>query len=177
MYSSIKWQKFNNAKPELLLYQPKAAQSRVDWTHWCRATWARRVIRDLSSRGLVSLWVQDWSTTDAEGPWCVTEKNCLLIWVLRVLVAAHRIFCLCCGMQVFSCSMRNLVPWPGIEPRPPALGAQSHSHWTTREAPLTIFSVQFTGIKHNHSVIQTLPPHICRTVFILQNSSSVPIKQ
>ena len=22
-----------------------------------------------------------------------------------------------------SCSMRNLVPWPGIEPRPPALGA------------------------------------------------------
>ena len=34
-----------------------------------------------------------------------------------------------------SCSMRDLVPWPGIEPGPPALGAQSPSHWTTREVP------------------------------------------
>ena len=25
-----------------------------------------------------------------------------------------------------SCGMRDLVPWPGIEPRPPALGAQSY---------------------------------------------------
>ena len=30
-------------------------------------------------------------------------------------------------------SMWDLVPWPGIEPRPPALGTQSLSHWTTRE--------------------------------------------
>ena len=26
-----------------------------------------------------------------------------------------------------------LVPWPGIKPRPPALGIQSLSHWTTRK--------------------------------------------
>ena len=31
----------------------------------------------------------------------------------------------------------DLVPWPGIEPGPPALGAQSLSHWTTREVPLS----------------------------------------
>ena len=31
-----------------------------------------------------------------------------------------------------SCSMWDLVPWPGIEPRPSALGAWSLSHWTTR---------------------------------------------
>ena len=31
--------------------------------------------------------------------------------------------------------MWALVPWLGIEPRPPALGAQSLSHWTTREIP------------------------------------------
>ena len=36
-----------------------------------------------------------------------------------------------CG--IFSCSMWDLVP--GIEPRPPVLGAQSLSHWTTREVP------------------------------------------
>ena len=29
--------------------------------------------------------------------------------------------------------MWDLVPWMGIEPRPPALGAQRLSHWTTRE--------------------------------------------
>ena len=33
----------------------------------------------------------------------------------------------------FSCSMWNLVPWPGIEPWPPALGVQRLSHWTTME--------------------------------------------
>ena len=34
-----------------------------------------------------------------------------------------------------SCSMWDLVPWPGMEPKPPALGAQSLSYWTTREVP------------------------------------------
>ena len=33
------------------------------------------------------------------------------------------------------CSMRDLVPLPGVEPRPPALGARSLSHWTTKEVP------------------------------------------
>ena len=32
-----------------------------------------------------------------------------------------------------SCSMRDLVPRPGIEPGPPALGAWTLSPWTTRE--------------------------------------------
>ena len=36
-----------------------------------------------------------------------------------------------CG--IFGCSIWNLVPCPGVEPRPPALGAWSLSHWTTRE--------------------------------------------
>ena len=31
--------------------------------------------------------------------------------------------------------MWDLVPWPGVKPRPPALGTWSLSHWTTREAP------------------------------------------
>ena len=28
-----------------------------------------------------------------------------------------------------------LVPWPGIEPMPPAVDAQSLNHWTAREVP------------------------------------------
>ena len=43
----------------------------------------------------------------------------LFIWLLQVLVAARW----------------DLVPWPEIKPRPPALGVQSLSHWTTREVP------------------------------------------
>jgi len=32
-----------------------------------------------------------------------------------------------------SCSVWDLVPWPGMEPGPPALGEWSLCHWTTRE--------------------------------------------
>ena len=44
-------------------------------------------------------------------------------------------FDLCCDLQDFCCSIWDLVPPPEINPRPPALGAQSRSHWT-REVPL-----------------------------------------
>ena len=41
------------------------------------------------------------------------------------------IFIVAC--EIFSYDMWDLVPWSGIEPGPTALGAQSLSHWTTRE--------------------------------------------
>ena len=34
-----------------------------------------------------------------------------------------------------------LVPWPGIEPTPPALEVRSLNHWTTREVLLIIFLI------------------------------------
>ena len=54
----------------------------------------------------------------------------LFIWLHWILVAAGRIF---------SCGMWNLVPQPGIKPRPPALGAWSPSHWATRKVPWASF--------------------------------------
>ena len=54
----------------------------------------------------------------------------LFIWLCHVLVAAH---------GIFSCGMWDLVPWPGIEPWAPALGAWSLSHWTTRDVPEITF--------------------------------------
>ena len=39
----------------------------------------------------------------------------------------------CTGTPSFN--MWDLVPWPGIELRSPALGAQSLSHWASREVP------------------------------------------
>ena len=40
-----------------------------------------------------------------------------------------------------SCGLWDLVPWPGIEPVPPALGAWSPSHWIAREVPLKHFLI------------------------------------
>ena len=36
--------------------------------------------------------------------------------------------------------MQDLVPWPGIEPGAPALGARSLTHWTTKEVPKVILT-------------------------------------
>ena len=36
---------------------------------------------------------------------------------------------------IFSCGVWDLIPQPGIEPRAPALGAQSLSRWVTRKVP------------------------------------------
>ena len=58
------------------------------------------------------------------------KKNYLFIWLHWVLLVAH---------GIFSRGMWDLVPWPGIEPRPSALGERSLRHWTTREIPLPSF--------------------------------------
>ena len=46
---------------------------------------------------------------------------------------------LSCGVRTLSCGMRDLVPQPGVEPGPPALGAQSLTYWTTPEVPVVTF--------------------------------------
>ena len=63
---------------------------------------------------------------------------CLFIYLAVLGLSWHSgIFILACG--IFSCSMQDLIPWPGIEPGPPALGARSLDRWTTREVPRTFF--------------------------------------
>ena len=42
-------------------------------------------------------------------------------------------------MPGLSCSMQDLVPQPGRETGPPALGAWSLTHWTIREVPHPVF--------------------------------------
>ena len=43
------------------------------------------------------------------------------------------------GSVIFVATHTNLVPWPGMELWPPALGFQSLSHWTSREASPSSF--------------------------------------
>ena len=49
------------------------------------------------------------------------------------------------ALEFFSCGLWDLVSWPGLEPRPPALGVQSLSHWTTREVPVLFYPFLFLG--------------------------------
>ena len=58
----------------------------------------------------------------------------LLICLCHVLAAMYRIFN--CATRTLSWDKCVLVPWPGIERRPSALGAWSLSHWTTKEVLL-----------------------------------------
>ena len=74
-------------------------------------------------------------------PWGPKESdtNERLNWT-EVLALACQIFC--CRMGTLSCSMRDLVLWAGIEPRPLTLGMQILSHWTTREVPPVLLFLQ-----------------------------------
>ena len=63
-----------------------------------------------------------------------------------ILFFKKNIYLLGCALIVMwvaaylNCGIQYIVPWPGIEPKPPALGAQSLSHWTTREVLTCIHS-------------------------------------
>ena len=62
-----------------------------------------------------------------------------------------------------SCGLWGLVPWPGIEPGPPALGAWSLSHWTAREVPdISLKSVKCIIVAHPSLVFT--PYHLLREV-------------
>ena len=47
------------------------------------------------------------------------------------------------GFLVAAC-MRDLVPRPGVEPGPSALGAWSLTHWTTKQVPRMVRLLKLT---------------------------------
>ena len=57
---------------------------------------------------------------------------------LDFVAAACGLLAAACGLLAVAC-MRDLVPGPGIEPGPPALGEWSLTHWTAREVPRLFF--------------------------------------
>ena len=52
--------------------------------------------------------------------------------------------------------MWDLAPWPGIEPRPPALAAWSLSHWITREVPVMRFKEEIVSLLLVSTSVQSL---------------------
>ena len=103
---------------------------------WCLITWYGQKLKRQEAPTLVSLkgWLLAWWKR-----WALRQKNVglffkySLIWQNRVFVVACGI--LSCRVWALWCSLWDPVPWPGAGPRPPAFGAQSLSHWTTREIP------------------------------------------
>ena len=69
---------------------------------------------------------------------------CVLSWSLFFFKIYFYLFIL--TAPGLSCGMRDLVPRPGTESWPPALGAQSLTHWTTREVPIMIFKKKVLGL-------------------------------
>ena len=71
----------------------------------------------------------------------------VFIWLHQVFVVARRIFT--CSVWTLSCSMWDLVPWPGIEPGPPALVLQSCRPWTIRKPQSTFFYIKIEALTYD----------------------------
>ena len=100
-----------------------------------------------------------WGTWDL---WSLLQHAGFFFFV--IIVVSCRIIFTCVmwdyfssfGMWALTCNMWNLVPWAGIEPRPPALGVWSLSYWTTREVPRCFkfgatFLKRYLEVNKNHS--------------------------
>ena len=63
------------------------------------------------------------------------------------------------GARGLGCSMWDQVPWPEIEPGPPALEAQNLSYWTTREVPQLFLLGKGQGFSYTRSVSRDFHKH------------------
>ena len=92
------------------------------------------------------------------------KKKFFFVCVCQVLVGACRI--LSFSMQTLHCRMWDLVPWPQMEPRPPALGTQSLTHWSIREVPgsfffiLSIYLANDPAISLKQTSVHTQKKHV-----------------
>ena len=71
-------------------------------------------------------------------------------WSGAPLPSPHQVLVVARG--IFTCGMWDLVPQLGMELRPPALGAWSHSDWTTKEVSILTTSFlmlyNITQVRH-----------------------------
>ena len=87
---------------------------------------------EATEQALISWWIHFWS-------WLKVTWMCIsTLWGLFVSLFFLFVF-ISLAASGLSCSMWDLVPWPGIKPGASASGVQSLNHWTTREVPVLPF--------------------------------------
>ena len=72
---------------------------------------------------------------------CIVLFRIIIFKNIYLFICLH--WALVAACRISSCGRQGLVLWPGTELRLPALGAQSLSHWTTREVSVCNFLVSF----------------------------------
>ena len=123
--------------------------------------------------------VKKQQCSDGAGPWFLlseyTEQSDMYLWVLLQKLRPptqvedgdffffniYFLFIYLAALGL-SCSMWDLVPQPGVEPVPTALGVWSLSHWTPREVLFLCFlsksSLYWPWISHYFFCIQSNLP-------------------
>ena len=115
------------------------------------------------------------------------------LWLHQVLVAASKIFGLCCSTWDFlavpiellvapstflaAAWGTTIVPWQGMEPRPTVLGTRSLSHWTTRKVPILnhCLGIHFSSViwcNHHHHLFPKL--HLGKLKFYIHQIATPP---
>ena len=78
-------------------------------------------------------WPLQWKCRPSRGfPWT------MLFYCLFYLFRLCQVLAVACELLV-AAGMWDLVLWSGVEHRPPALGAWSLTHWTTRKVLARLF--------------------------------------
>ena len=92
--------------------------------------WDHAFFLKISVSGLISLSIISSGfihVTEVRDFFLLLFFKKIFLWMCWLLVET---------LGIFSCGMWDPGPWPGSDPRRPALGVQSLSHWTTREVLL-----------------------------------------
>ena len=112
------------------LYDPEHGLNSCDIQAWSpRGMW-KPLIKDWTCVPCIARWILiHWAMREVQC-FCFCLNIHVLIWLFQFLVWHSDFF------FFFSCGTWDLIPWPGIEPRPPAMGMRSLSHWTIREVLL-----------------------------------------
>ena len=94
----------------------------------------------------------------------------LFTWLCWVVVAAHQIFHLHHSTWTLSCSMWDLVSWPGIEPQATCTGSMEPYPLDHQGSCWDIFSISIFPTSHSEN-LQThlfLPPKLIQNLRIVK---------
>ena len=97
----------------------------------------------------LDMWLTFWTSSSIL---LIYLSDCALFLFWNLMVFFKKYLFIYLTALDLSCSIWDLVPWPGIEPRIPALGALSLRLWTTMEilGPIDFFVCLFCLVQQKN---------------------------